>query len=207
MRANKRVVSTNYTPEEIFSILVEQHRLCSPLDPMADETFALTPETTIEEWTEVQDLLEWRGVAKFLNELFRTSIPFEEWRSSFLPEDKKVIGDVCHLIAAYAVKSRIEAKRILGANCLTASVFLELKARLRDKGVDVEDLRPSSEIASYLTNYFSPMVGEITLTGVRVFDKIEATYSQEVKGEFTAGAIVTFRDIVGRICKGDKLTH
>lgn len=206
MKANKRVISTNYAPEEIFSILVEQHRLCSPLDPIADETFVLTPETTIDYWRDAQDLKDLKGLAKFLNQQFRVAISLEEWRSSFEPEDKKTISDICQLIALYAIKTQTEAKRILGANCLTASVFLDLKERLNSKGVNVTELRPSSKIASYLEKYFSPMIEELTQTGVRIFDKIEARRSRVVNTELLTGDVVTFRDVVNRICEGNKLS-
>jgi uncharacterized protein YbaP (TraB family) len=46
-----------YKSLELLEIFKEQHRLCSPLDPVADETFILTRETTISKLREAQDLV------------------------------------------------------------------------------------------------------------------------------------------------------
>jgi len=60
-----------YTSDELLEIFKEQHRLCSPLDIMADQTFELSRITLIYEWRDAQDLLPWDELADFLNQEFQ----------------------------------------------------------------------------------------------------------------------------------------
>lgn len=88
-----------YTSNEIFEIFNEQHRLCSPLDFMADVSFVLTKETLIYEWSEALDLLHWKKLAQFFNKEFKIKESLETWDSVLNPDDKRTLGDLCVFIA------------------------------------------------------------------------------------------------------------
>jgi len=212
-----------YNSDEILEIFKEQHRLCSPLDIEADESFVLTTKTVIRDWRRALDLVKWNELAVFLNKEFKINEPLEKWNSILNPEDKRTLGELCDFIAKVAEKEIINPIKILGDECLSAATFLTLKRNLKSKGADVTNLRPSTKIKDFLDIYdnFSPLIEEVTLTGVQVFDKLkyeniksEKRYKYWVgkivphliyKRSVTAGEVITFRDLVQKILKNKKL--
>lgn len=212
---------TYYSANELLEIFREQHRLCSPLDPMADESFVLTRETKIFEWRDAQDLLPWQQLADFLNQEFRISITRSEWKRILTPDDKRTLGDVCDFLSTVAERNVITPVKRLGADCLSAAVFLTLKGNLKGKGVDVSELRPSTPIEPFLEKNFSPLVEEVTLLGVKAFDTIG--YGQMARDRrfkywidklfprwnyrrpLKTGGLHTFRDLVDKILEDNKL--
>lgn len=212
-----------YNSDEILEIFKEQHRLCSLLDIEADESFVLTTKTVIRDWRRARDLVKWNELAVFLNKEFKINEPLERWDSNLNPEDKRTLGELCDFIAKVAEKEIINPIKILGDECLSAATFLTLKRNLKNKGADVTNLRPSTKIKDFLDIYdnFSPLIEEVTLTGVQVFDKLkyekiksEKRYKYWIdrivpnliyKRSVTAGEVVTFRDLVQKIIKNKKL--
>lgn len=212
-----------YTPDELLDILKEQHRLCSPLDIMADETFELTRTTFIYEWRDAQDLLPWDELAEFLNQEFRIDVPRKKWKTILNPDDKQTLGDLCDFLSTVAEKEIIKPVKRLGAECLSAAIFLNLKRNLKNKGVNVADLRPSTKIEEFLdiNENFSPLMEEVTLTGVKTFDKLEYGKLQTerrfkywidkifpnwvYRRPVHTGDIQTFRDLVEKIMENEKL--
>lgn len=213
-----------YTSDELLEIFKEQHRLCSPLDIEADESFVLTTKTVIRDWRRARDLVKWDELAVFLNKEFKINEPLERWNSILNPENKKTLGDLCDFLAVTAKKEIINPIKILGNECLSAATFITLKNNLRNKGADVADLRPSTKIKDFLDVYenFSPLIEEVTLTGVKVFDKLEyeklkpqRRYKYWInqilpsyiynEGIITAGEIETFRDLIQKIIENKKL--
>lgn len=212
-----------YTSDELLEIFKEQHRLCSPLDPMADETFVLTRETKIWELSDAQDLLPWYEYADFLNQEFGIEVPVKKWNAILEPDDKQTLGDLCDFLSSVAEKEIVKPVRRLGAECLSAAIFLTLKRNLKNKGVNVTELRPSTQIEEFLdiNENFSPLLEEVTLTGVKTFDKIEYGKLQTEKRfkywidrifpnwvyrrPLHTGDIQTFRDLVEKIMDNEKL--
>jgi hypothetical protein len=199
-----------YTEEEILEIFKEQHRLCSPLDPEAEPWEEITAEMSVREWRWANDLLGWKKLSEFLNQEFRVQIRQEEWYNVLEPASTRKLIEVCRLLSKYAEKDTYEPKTLFGKPCLKAGVFLTIKKNLKDKGVDVTELRPSSSLSAYMDKYFSPVLEEITLTGTKPIDKIETR--RKKKGFWNAinifdsdryetltGDIKTFRDLTEKI--------
>jgi hypothetical protein len=199
-----------YTEEEILEVFKEQHRLCSPLDPEAEPWEEITAEMTVREWRWANDLLGWKKLSEFLNQEFRVQISQEEWYIVLEPAKTRKLIEVCRLLSKYAEKDPYEPKTLFGKPCLKAGVFLTIKKNLKDKGVDVTELRPSSSLSAYMNKYFSPVLEEITLTGTKPIDKIETR--RKKKGFWNAinifdpdrfetltGDIKTFRDLTEKI--------
>lgn len=199
-----------YTSGEILKIFKEQHRLSSPLDPEGEPSIEIEMEMSIRDWRGANDLLPWKKLYSFLNQEFRVHISEEEWKNVLEPEKKKNLSGVCQLIAKYAEIEIVEPISIFGADCLSGATFLHLKRKIAEKGVDVSELRPSSRLSPYLEKYFSPILEEITLTGLNPIEKI--TEQRKKKGfwnainifdpdryELLTGDIVTFRDLVGKM--------
>jgi hypothetical protein len=205
------------TPNDILNIFVEQHRLCSPLDPEADPSAELDMNSTIEWWRAADDLLPWKSLSKFLNESFNIQATEEEWESVLKPASIKTLKDVCELISKHSVHTDIESIKLLGNECLSAAVFLTLKKYLQLRQVDVTDLRPSSLVSPYLDKYYSAMVEQtiIISNGKKVFDKLDAKRTKTGflnyinifdKSRYTlsAGDIKTFRDLTMKIIEVNK---
>jgi hypothetical protein len=212
--------NAKYSVIEVFDMFKEEHRLCSPLDPMADAAYELTPDSLVCEWRNARDLLEWEELSVYFNKRFRINVSKSEWASCFEPDDIRTIMDVCHMISNRASRIVYPKRRLMGQECLTASVFLGLKKNLLRKGVNIFDMRPSSLVEPYLVKYFEPMMEEVLLTGARVFDELgystvrikkpnpnwfERLFRQWEKVErIDTGTVKTFRDLVNRICESEK---
>jgi len=214
---------SKYSPEEIFEIFKEQHRLASPLDPIADETFELTKGTLIIDLQDAQDLLPWQEWTEWLNKCYGFEAKRAEWKEVVKPITEKTLWDVCLFISKRAEKEIIKPVKLLENECLSSAVFLTLKKNLKIKGANVDNLSPSTNISEYLNNNdnFSPLLEEATLTGVRTFD--ELTYGKlETERRFKywidkiipnviykrplkTGDLITFRDLVNSIIENNKL--
>ncbi|OGX86619.1 hypothetical protein [Hymenobacter glacialis] len=210
-----------YSAVEIFEIFKEEHRLCSPLDFMADSTYELTPNSLIWEWREARDLLGWEKLSAYLNKEFRIDVLKSEWQVCFEPDDVRTIMDVCNMIAYRATRHVYPKRRLLGQECLTASVFLGIKQNLLRNGVNVFDMRPSSLVEPYLLKYFGPVMEEVLLTGTKVFDELSYSTTRVKRPNpnwfeklfwpwkkverMDTGTVKTFRDLVNRICESEKV--
>ena len=201
---------TKYTEEEILEIFKEQHRLCSHLDPEADPLAEITPEMIINEWRWANDLLEWKKLSQFLNQEFRIKVSEQDWYAVLEPAKTKTLKDVCRLISQHAEKDTYEPRTLFGKPCLKASVFLTLKKNLKEKGVDVSELRPSSTLGVYMDKYFSSVVEEITLTGTKPVNEIQIRRKKRGfwnainifdsdRYETLTGEVKTFRDLTEKI--------
>lgn len=160
------------------------------------------------------------GVVSLFKRPFSIDISRQDWRNVFNPADERTIGDVCDLISKHAMIDEVLPIKILGSDCLSASIFLTLKKNLKSKGVNVTELKPSSEISPYLVKYFGAMIQVIGLMGVKVFDKLDYNVTKKerivkyfwdkfiprYKRVFDTGDIVTFRDLVFKILNNKKTT-
>ncbi len=216
---NKKVF---YTSDELLEIFKEQHRLCSPLDPNADPYAILNRDTTISELRDANDLLPWKEYAEFLNQEFRIEVPLNDWKQILTPDKKQTLGDLCDFLSTVAEREIIQPMKGFGSECLSAAVFLTLKINLKDKGVDVTNLKPSTKIEEflYVNENFSPLIEEATLTGVKTFHKLETDSYLEKRLKYWIDRIFphwinkctlkirdleTFRDLVERIMENKKL--
>lgn len=214
---------SNYSPEEILEIFKEQHRLASPLDPIADETFELKQGTLIVDLQDAQDLLPWQEWTEWLNQCYGIEATRAEWKEVVKPTVKKTLWDVCLFLSERAEKEEIKPIKLLGNECLSSAVFLTLKKNIKKKGAKVEKLRPSTNISEYLddNDNFSPLLEEVTLTGVKTFEELtlgkletERRFKYWIdkiipnvifKRPLDTGDLITFRDLVNRIIENNKL--
>ena len=203
-------LKAKYSEKEILEIFKEQHRLCSPLDPEANPWAEITADMTISEWRWANDLLEWKELSKFLNQEFRVQISQSEWYDVLEPAKTRKLIEVCKLLSKYTERDTYEPKTLFSRPCLKAGVFLTIKKNLKDKGVNVSNLRPSSFLTEYMDKYFSQVLEEITLTGTKPIDKIETRRKKNgfwnainifdpVRYEILTGDIKTFRDLTEKI--------
>lgn len=208
------------TAEDILKIFVEQHRLCSPLDPEADPSEELTMNSSIDEWRNANDLLPWRPLSRFLNDQFNLTATEEEWQNVLTPSHERTLYDVCDFIQKKLSTSVVMPMKLLGQTCLSAAVFFTLKKLLQRRQVDVTELKPSSSVTPYLEKYFSPMLEQTTILakGEKVFDHLTLKRKKEGflnyinvfdKDRYTllSGDIHTFRDLTMKIIEANKLVE
>lgn len=206
------MIRQRLTALDVLNIFIEQHRLCSPLDIMADPSVKLSFDTTIDEWRESLDLLPWKPLSDFLNKQFNIQATYSEWKSVLEPSHKITLGQVCILIAEKAIHEDIRPINLLGVECLSAAIFLTLKKYLKRRNVDVKTLRPSTLISPYLEKHFSEMIEQISIIskGQIVFDQLQ--YIRKKSGflnainifdkdryRFLTGDILTFRDVTNKV--------
>ena len=206
------MIRQRLTAADVLNIFIEQHRLCSPLDIMADPEITLTFDTTIGEWRDAMDLISWKPLADFLNKQFCIQATYQEWKQVLEPSYKATLKQVCTLIAKKTTYEDIRPVKLFGTECLSAAVFLTLKKYLKRRNVDVDSMRPSTLINPYLKKHFSEMIEQISILskGGKVFDRLE--YARQKSGflnainifdkdryYFLTGDIKTFRDITNRV--------
>ncbi|MDM1046034.1 hypothetical protein HX004_14485 [Myroides sp. 1354] len=195
---------------DILNIFIEEHRICSPLDFEADETIMLNFNTTVSDWRCARDLKPWRPLSRFLNDEFNLTLPEQQWKSVLTPARKRTLREVCELIANHCSFTTVTPIQLLGTPCLSASVFMTLKKYLARRGVKVDDLKPSTSIAPYLTDYFSEMIEQIGIIakGNKVFEVLDYHSTENKRplslnyfssSKLNTGSIQTFRDVVEKI--------
>ncbi|SIN85137.1 hypothetical protein [Chitinophaga niabensis] len=207
-----QVIKQTLTPTDILNIFIEQHRLCSPLDPEADPGEELSFLSTIDEWRNARDLLPWQPLSVVLNEEFQISATAVEWKSVLTPSDIKTLKDVCALISSHVSRQNILPKKLFGQECLSAAVFLTLKKYLEQCKVNVTEIRPSTPVAPYLEKHFSEIMQQTTIisNGKKVFEQLDIKIKKpgllnyiNIFGKdrytFLTGDIKTFRDLVLKI--------
>ena len=208
----KQTIRQTITPADVLNIFIEQHRLCSPLDPEADSYAKLSFASTIDDWRNANDLLPWRPLSEFLNEEFQIKATEDEWRLVLTPSSIRTLEDVCELISKYSQTKDIQPIKLLGKECLSSAVFRTLKKYLSKRGVDVSEIRPSTLLTPYLEKYFSEMVEQITIisNGGEVFEQFDKKRKKigffnyinifdKDRYTFLTGDVKTFRDLTLKI--------
>ena len=211
-------ITQKLTPTDVLNILVEQHRITSPLDFEADSEAVLNFNSTVREWRNAGDLLAWKPLSQFLNECFVILVSEDEWKQALTPSRKKTLTDVSELISKNCEYEDIEPINIFGNKCLKASVFLTLKKYLKRRNVDTSDIRPSTLIAPYLEKYYSEMLEQIGIIskGNVIFEELDYVPTRKLnfwetlnvfdksRYALTTGDIKTFRDLINKIIETDK---
>jgi len=196
---------------DILNIFIEEHRICSPLDAEADVSLILNFNTTVHDWREARDLMRWKPLSRYLNAEFNLTVSEQQWKAVLTPARKRTLREVCELIAQYCTFTSVTPVRLLGNSCLSASVFITLKKYLARRGVQVDELKPSTPIAPYLDTDFSAMIEQIGILarGNKVFEVLDYTSTAHLNHPsfssstttvpLKTGSILTFRDVVEKI--------
>lgn len=213
----EQTISQIMTSTDVLNIFIEQHRLCSPLDPEADPYAELSFTSTIDDWRAANDLIHWQPLSEFLNVEFQINANEEEWKSVLNPSSTKTLEDVCILISKHCSKENILPIKLLGQECLSSAVFRTLVKYLSSRQVDITDIKPSTILTPYFEKYFSEMVQQITIisNGKKVFDQFETKLKKtgflnyinifdKDRYILMTGEIKTFRDLTLKIIEVHK---
>jgi hypothetical protein len=150
------------TAADILAILRDHHRHASQVDPEVDSDFDLSFDSTIQEWREACDLLDWQPLALWLNEHWKMALPIATWREHLAPPKQRRLRNVCELIAAHGTVEIAVAPKIFGRECAPAGIFFAVRELLERDGADVHDLRPSSKLSAYSADYYQTLAGPVS---------------------------------------------
>jgi hypothetical protein len=141
------------SPENVLAILVDQHRHASTVDPEMDPTALLTFDTTVAEWRDACDLVDWQPLADALNSGWNMKAEMNEWKAVLEPADQRTLRDVCGFISKHANINDVPDHAPFGGRCGTARAFLAVREILTSLGVPREELHPSTLLAPYLERF------------------------------------------------------
>jgi hypothetical protein len=142
------------TPEYVLEVFRDVLRQGVALGD-ADPDVVLSMDTTVGEWrdAELEDFVDWRYLARGLNEYWSIDIPLETWHETLKPFGKRTLGDVCCLVARHATRPQMREVTVFGSTCRAAGAFLAVRQLLMEGGADVRQLAPSSDLADYMIQY------------------------------------------------------
>jgi len=214
----KQILNQKLSSTDILNIFIERHKLLSPFDPEADPYAELNSNSTIKDWRDANDLVEWERLYPFYNQEFEINATHEEWEAVLVPASKKNLKGVCELIAKHTSQRDIESIKLLGSECLEAGVFKRFKEDLEKEKVDTTNIKPSSLLSDYLDKYLVEITSEVIFLtkGKKVIEKIEM--KRKKKGFlnyinifdkdrfiYSIPNIKTFRDLILKIIEIDKV--
>jgi hypothetical protein len=168
-----QTVFTKYQPEEILQIIRANYIQQQQYDDIALKYQDLRFETTIFDWRDICDLVDTSELWKYLNYYFHLEAGRETWMEILEPDDEKTLADLCQFVADRAEREIIEPIKIMGDYCTTAAIFKSLKRRLKDRGLDVSDIRPSSQLEPLVKKYKSVLIEEVNLLDPNVLPPID----------------------------------
>lgn len=164
---------TKYQPNEILAIIKANYIQQQQYDDAVLKDLELTFDTTIADWSDICDLVATTELWQYLNFYFRLAIDREVWLTQLAPEDEKTLGDLCHFISMHADKEIILPVKLFGNKCESAAIFKTFSAKLKDRGIDVAELRPSSKLEPLVQKYGSVLIEEINLLNPNVLPPID----------------------------------
>lgn len=174
-----RVAFRPYTAAEILALFRAAHAAW-PEAWRASPGSELTMNTTVSQWKAELDLSESASrLATDMGRIFGVSARRDEWRRVLEPAKSRTLRGVCEFIAARATVPVFEAVRVFGAEDRKAGVFLALKELLRARGVDVDDLRPSSPLTDHAERGFPELWNLLYRCRPRMDEVMKAKYRGE----------------------------
>ncbi|WP_165219941.1 hypothetical protein [Aquisphaera insulae] len=150
------------TPEYVLDVIRDSHRQQCRFDPEADPSVALTFETTVAEWRDACDLVDWRRLGRALDQEWRLGRPDASWRAVLEPARSQTLRDVCEFIATGASRPVIRPLTTLGRSCRPAGAFLAIRSLLREAGTDVDQVSPSTPLHDYTRRHPAVFLGPIS---------------------------------------------
>ncbi len=164
---------TKYHPTEILQIIRANYKQQQQYDGIALKDQELSFDSTIADWRDTCDLVDTSELWKYLNFYFRLNIEYAIWLTQLEPEDEKTLCELCNFIAAHADKNIIVPLNLFGNKCESAAIFKTFTSKLKDRGIDVSHIRPSSKLEPLIQRYRSIIIEEINLIDPNVLPPID----------------------------------
>jgi hypothetical protein len=160
MESDSRLVYEPATSEYVMQVMRSLFGPTRYLEKTAPRGW-LELTTTIDDWEfgwglGDQDL--WQPhYMEFLSEWWSIGILPAEWRPLVKQSHERTVGDVCDLIARYALRPVIPPTTYFGSECGTADAFLAIRSFLALQGADVSAVSPSTPVAPYTRQFWKVM--------------------------------------------------
>jgi hypothetical protein len=153
------IPTRHVTKDEALAVIIAW-TTPAEFDPTVD-TSQFSFETTAREWINTFEAMSVRGLGRALNLLFGVRLGDDVWKRILEPVKERTLGDVCDLLARHATVTCVVPVTVMGDTSLAAGAFLAVRQILAKAGVDVSNLRPSSEIAPVLRSMPTHAWGEL----------------------------------------------
>lgn len=152
------------TQEEVFAVFQDQHRHAMSIDYGEGEVEPLGLWMSVAEWRDECDLLPWRQLARAYNDHWNVEIPLSEWKQALTPARSRTLSDVCQLLAKHVRMRHASTPVIFGRACRPVGMFFAVRELLEQRGVEIEELRPSTCLHVYTRehcNLFTDVIAEL----------------------------------------------
>lgn len=158
------------TPGEVLEVFMAAHHVTAAFEEV-EHYCPMSFDMTVADWRLEMDYVDHNQLGMVFNDWFKTDFTLEQWSQVFHPEKEKTLRGVCELIASKGVKPKYHPVTILGSKCLPAGIFLSLRKYLRQSGLDVSNLRPSTPLSHYFDSrdHCSKFISALTRIHPRVF--------------------------------------
>lgn len=141
------------TPEDVLAVFRDLYRFQLEYDPEAEPDYIIEFGLTVSDWTNACDLVRPSKLGPALGKEFGVEATRADWRQLLEPGKKRTLRDVCDFISTRGGRFATTGSfRIFGSECSTAGAFLAIRSMLKEHGVDVTGLRPSSSVNEFIKN-------------------------------------------------------
>lgn len=156
------VGQTAATPEYVLAVIRDEHRQLCQFDPGACASIDLSFDSTVKEWRDACDLVNWRKLGQSLNREWGIEVSARDWRLLLDSSHSKRLIDVATFIAERAQRPFVRPALIAGCTCSAAGAFLTIRSILWREGAPVEGLKPSTPLSEYTLGYAHVFLGPIS---------------------------------------------
>jgi hypothetical protein len=150
-----------YSSEEILQLLIDFYNFQTRFDPEVDKGEHLTFDTTISDWISICDLIAPKKLAKVYHDFFNLQTPITELERILTFQEVNKLKDFCEYIAENAYEENIKPIISLGQSCMSAAIFKTLIFNLNKRGVNTDDIKPSSEFIPVFKKYSVELLEEV----------------------------------------------
>lgn len=143
------------TPDEVLQVLIDLWRHREGIDPQPQVALPITRETNVKEVANLCGMPrfadDWIDIAFFLQEMFKISIPKDEWKALLHPKRSKPIGPVADAIADCAIAPAVERELEDGVELSEReATFRTMLLIFEDAGLSVGHFSPSTSLRPIL---------------------------------------------------------
>ena len=193
MRNSEFLPTEPASRDYVLAVLRDAYRHAERLDPESEPDVDLTFTSTIRDWRHACDLVSWRPLGRALNKWFDIALPDSAWRAVLDPSDRHTLGEVCDLIANHARRPVCAPVYVAGRSCDGGGTFLVLRTMLRQAGVPVADVTPSTSLESVARRH----VGELLTAAGRLAPGVIPTPRLQYARRYAVGWILAAFAILG----------
>ena len=136
----------------ILEVFRGRYLIALEYDPESDPGIPIELETTV---SELSSAFDWvhpdQGLGPELGDVFGVDASWEDWLEVLMPSETRTLRDICDFLVSRGARLPVSRPlRIFGTTCNTAGAFAAIRAVMAGEGINVSDLRPSTDLASFV---------------------------------------------------------